>query len=186
MMGVRLRTIEQAIEALDSMRKTHVFQPKMNGDRVELSKDGDGNLHAFQRHLKRYTYSFDLKPWQKLPKLTCLDGEVKDGHFHPFEAEAWDGVSLLSATQEDRIAQAERSCAECGRPFEFDLENPVGAYGCTLETLLEVYLGETDQPRNTSPYWEGIVAKKKSCRYNVLGVVKDDPNWIKLKFWYAL
>ena len=186
-MGVRLTSVEQALKEISALHHLYVFQPKMNGDRVLLAtcawKNGGTHvkptpvIEAYQRYGKPYTFSFDKTPWMALPDLTCLDGEVKDGKFHPFELLALAGESWLRKPVEERIEGAKEVCLQCGVPYKFDIPS--------MEKFITRHLTPSKLPRNTSPYWEGLVAKKKGSKYNILGSIQDDPLWTKLKWSYA-
>lgn len=199
-MGVRL-TQANALSTIAALHETHVFQPKLNGDRVLLGKQDDV-LHVYNRHQKPYTFKLDLKPWASLPNGTLLDGEGKLGKFYPFETVAYAGESFCPKPVEERITHAAALCAEPGRKYIFDLAysfpastvvpplvpNLLGE-GLSLDwaTQTFIHLGVNASPevRAQVPYWEGVVAKKKGSRYNILGLCQDDPLWVKLKWEYA-
>ena len=194
-MGVRLTSVEQALKEISALHHLYVFQPKMNGDRVLLAtcawKNGGTHvkptpvIEAYQRYGKPYTFSFDKTPWRALPDLTCLDGEVKDGEFHPFELLALAGESWLRKSVEERIAGAKDMCTKCGVTYKFDFKAFTDSELSPLEEFITRHLTPSKLPRNTSPYWEGLVAKKKGSKYNILGSIQDDPLWTKLKWSYA-
>ena len=182
-MGVRLTSVEQALKEISALHHLYVFQPKMNGDRVLLATSPAPTIvkgsiiSAYQRYGGNYTFKFHETPWRALPDLTCLDGEVKDGEFHPFELLALAGESWLRKPVEERIEGAKEVCLQCGVPYKFDIPS--------MEKFITTHLKPIFTPRNTSPYWEGLVAKKKGSKYNILGSIQDDPLWTKLKWSYA-
>jgi len=190
-MGVRLTSVEQALKEISALHHLYVFQPKMNGDRVLLATSPAPTIvkgsiiSAYQRYGKPYTFSFDKTPWRALPDLTCLDGEVKDGEFHPFELLALAGESWLRKSVEERIEGAKDMCTKCGVTYKFDFKAFTDSELSPLEEFITRHLTPSKLPRNTSPYWEGLVAKKKGSKYNILGSIQDDPLWTKLKWSYA-
>jgi len=183
--GVKL-TSDNVRAVIEEMSRDYVLQPKMNGDRVTIATV-NGVVHAFHRKLGRYTFKFNRAAWSMLPNCTCLDGEVKDGEFHPFELLALAGESWLSKPVETRIEGARMLCKERLRPYAFfSVLDDGTSWGPGVGSeYLANHTNGTVKP-STAPYWEGVVAKLKGSRYTIFGCEKDSPNWVKLKFSWCL
>jgi ATP-dependent DNA ligase len=156
---------QRAVDVVNSyIAKGYIVQPKLNGDRVTLAKV-NGKLLAQNRHGAWYSYNFDQKPWLSLPDGTCLDGEVRDKVFTPFEALSHAGKSLLRETAEYRVALAKSLCT-AGRVWLFDAPS-------------DDWLRASDA---NYPRWEGVVVKLRASPYSILGIKTDSPDWKKLKW----
>lgn len=128
-----------------------VIQPKMAGQRACLAFV-NGHIYIQNRHGGWFGHGVDVTCFLALPNRTALDGEVRNGLFHPFEALAVNGKSLLRCTTAEREVVAYQLTRTVGQPWMF--ERPTKRW-------LKSAMG--------TPDWEGVVIKKATAPYVVLG-----------------
>ena len=150
------RTLKSAASVADFWKTTAqsqdwVVQPKMAGDRACLALY-HGKVYVQNRHGGWYGHSVDTQPFKKLPDRTVLDGEVRDGLFHPFEALAVNGKSLLRCITSEREVLAYQLTRLVGQRWMF--ERPSKRWLLTGGHL---------------PDWDGVVLKKANAPYVLLG-----------------
>jgi ATP-dependent DNA ligase len=158
-------------EEVLSLLETHVAQLKLNGDRACVA-NFDGTVRIQNRHGSWFKNSVDLRPFQLLPRGFCLDGEVYQKKFHPFEALAIDGVSLLAKPVEERIEQARYFCEGARLPWAWDFPG-IEWLRCAAKAAKHEKI----------PVYEGLVFKRRGSKY-VLSGSADSPSqyWTKCKF----
>lgn len=168
----RDRTFQRLLDDLDD--PAYVFQPKLNGDRVCVIV-WDGAAYAQNRHGRWYSFGIaNLKDFADLGNATVLDGEVYRKTFYPFEALAFNGVSLLMTNTTERVAMAEEVCEMLDITWKFGAP--------TREWLTETRDAEMADPQAT-PVWEGVVRKNTDAIYTPLGGEgQETDEWFKLKW----
>lgn len=141
-----------------------IVQPKMAGDRACLAVV-DGKVYVQNRHGGWYGHNVDTTAFKrKLPDRTALDGEVRNGLFHPFEALAVNGKSLLRCTTSERevLAYQLTRLVEQRWMFERPSKRWLLSFGDRL------------------PDWDGVVLKKAQAPYVLLGSsTQMSPTWFK-------
>ena len=151
--GPSLRTADSIKKFWASTGRTQdwVIQPKMNGDRATLALVG-GRIYIQNRHGGWYGHSADTTPFLRLPDRTVLDGEVYQGHFHPFEALAINGRSLLRCTVTEREVMACQLTRLVGQQWMFG--RPDRRWLLAAQQCSE---------------WDGVVLKRAASCYTILG-----------------
>lgn len=159
------KQVKSVLEELDSDR--WVVQPKLGGKRGVIAVV-DKHLFLQNRHglwigasLRHFT------DFLKLPNNTCLDGEILDDEFHPFECLAVKGQSLIFRTTGEREAVA----------FQLTkLIHHQWLFGRPTQKFLRA-------GRKNLPKWEGVVFKDYLSYYVMLARdTQTSPNWLKRKF----
>jgi ATP-dependent DNA ligase len=160
-------TRRNVLSVVAELAKTHLIQPKLNGDRVLLHKL-DGYLSAFNRTGTRYGFSIQaISAWQSLPDGTLLDGEGWGGRFYPFDVLTLAGQDLTRTAIESRTDSAKRLCLSTGNPWLW--EEPTAAF--LLRGL------------DNLPQWEGIVAKERGSIYEPITRPQNESwQWLKCKW----
>ena len=126
-----------------------VVQPKLNGDRVLLVKQGPVPV-LFSRHGGHYTAArLDLGPWHWLPEGTILDGEGWQGSFYPFDVPDLANQATGAMPCRDRVKLAEELTLRAGLPWIFS--TPTAAW---------LQAGAAN-----APTWEGVVIKQPGHSY---------------------
>ncbi len=157
---------------LAKIRRTHILQPKLNGDRACVAVLGD-TVRIQSRRGDWYSHTVNLQPFHNLNAGTLLDGEVWQGEFYPFEVLAGRGISALRSSVEERIDMAESVCHHLNIEWQFGSRTD----GWILDELCR----EGQEPLTRQ--WEGIVAKLRGSSYRMLGAAhQESPEWIKLKW----
>lgn len=148
-----------------------VLQPKLNGDRVTLTRTND-HVYLFNRHGKCFKHTvLNEEDYLALPEGTVLDGEVYDKHFTPFECLVYGGHSLMNDCVRARIHEAKRIADQFD---EWIFEAP------TFEELVELW---QDEREKRVPKWEGVVKKKTNEPYIPLGSDGQESQvWFKHKW----
>ncbi len=160
-----VKQVKQLIDELDSDR--WVIQPKLGGMRACLAVVSK-QLYVQNRHGQ-----FIGKPlsngtdFLKLDDRTCLDGEIVNNEFHPFECLAIRGKSLIFRPTAEREAIA------------FQL----------VKLLKHQWLFKKPSPqfikarRKNLPAWDGIVMKDYMAFYVMLSKeTATSPAWLKRKW----
>jgi ATP-dependent DNA ligase len=171
--GPSLLAVRQ-IPEIFAMSDRYVLNRKLNGDRVQLSKI-DGKLYLANRHGEWYTYSVNnSKRWlEALPDGSCLDGEVWQKNFYPFETLSYGGISYLMKGPEDRCEHAASLTKEVlGQAYMF---------GDVSESWMIEWLTKPSRP--LSSVWEGVVMKRRGSPYIVLpNDSKNSSQWFKRRW----
>lgn len=141
-----------------------VCQPKLNGDRVCLGVV-DKRVYTQNRHGAWYRFSVKNAPaFLKLPNRTCLDGEVFEGNFYPFECLAVGGHLFTFCTANEREVMAYQLMRLIGQPWIFNAPSK----GWLLKR------------RDNLPKFEGVVLKRSSSPYVLLASPsQSSPDWVK-------
>ncbi len=170
--GIPLTTAAQAVERFCAdMDSGDILQSKLNGDRAGLGivADADGSLivRVQNRHGGWLTQKVrNLAAFLALGAGTCLDGEVIDGDFYPFEVLAWGGASLVGLPTYDRARAAQLACSYTGVPFLFSTPR----------------LDFVRRMRANLPRWEGWV-RKANLPYPIgHSAIAETTRWSKLKW----
>jgi ATP-dependent DNA ligase len=144
-----------------------VVQPKLNGDRVILVKDGPVPV-LFSRHGGHYTAAeLDLGPWQWLQEGTILDGEAWQGRFYPFDVPRLAGEATCSLPCSQRVDLAEELTLRAGMPWIF---------GTPSAEWLRAGAAN-------APVWEGVVVKQPGHAYRwERSASGSSTTWYKLKW----
>jgi hypothetical protein len=135
----------------------------MAGDRACLAVRA-GKVCVQNRHGGWYGHNVDTEAFKELPDRTALDGEVRGGLFHPFEALAVNGKSLLRCTTSEREVVAYQLTRLVGQRWMF--AHPSKRWLLSLGDNL--------------PDWDGVVLKKASAPYVLLGSsTQTSATWFK-------
>jgi len=127
-----------------------IVQPKLNGDRVVLVKQGSPVPVLYSRHGGQYTAAkLDLTRWQWLPDGTILDGEGWRGSFYPFDVPALANKPTGAMPCRDRVKLAEELTLKAGLPWIF--ATPSADW---------LHAGAAN-----APTWEGVVVKQPGHSY---------------------
>ncbi len=149
------------------MDRGNVCQPKLNGDRAGVGI-ADGQALVQNRHggwLKQRVHN--LSAFFGLGDGTCLDGEVIDGHFYPFEVLAWGGESFLDAHQTERCELARIVCRECDQPYLF-----------ATPRMSFIRKSFANLPR-----FDGWVSKRWDSPCDIMSsATQESPFWVKYKW----
>ena len=148
--------------------KTHMSQPKLNGDRVLVLIDNDAGVIKYaNRHGSLYKFKV-VPPIAKNTTGKCLfDGEVEGSAYYPFEALMLNGQDLRAECPSVRASVAKAHCQMNGIPWLFDQPT---------EAWLEA--GKKNGKR-----WEGVVLKKLKSRYLALPTATaHTPGWTKMRW----
>lgn len=152
--GRTLRTPKLVREFIDEFDPEYwEMQPKLNGDRVCLAT-ARGRVYAQNRHGGWYQFPIsNAKTFLSLGDGFCLDGEVHQGSFYPFDTLAQSGVLCFDWPTYERVALARKLAVDLQQPWLFDAPKP--------EWLMV--------RQKNMPQWEGIVLKRKQSGYMRLG-----------------
>ena len=152
---------------LELIARGLVVQPKLNGDRVILVKDGPVPV-LFSRHGGHYTAArLDLACWQWLPEGTILDGEGWRGAFYPFDVPKLAGEATGAMPCRQRVDLAERLTLRAGLPWIF-----VPPSADWLQA-----------GRANAPIWEGVVVKQPGHSYRwERSASGNSTTWVKMKW----
>lgn len=153
------------------MDRGYVVQPKLNGDRACLGiveRDGGNFILVQNRHGSWLTQKIkNVGSFVNLGAGTCLDGEVVDGQFYPFEVLAWGGESFMGDTGIVREKLARIVCREAGVPYLF--KPPTPKY---------VRRGFANLPR-----FEGWVSKDPKASYDLMSsATQESSSWVKYRW----
>lgn len=173
MRGVPLSNRTVLTEVLQRARQEGAYlTAKLNGDRAVLGKVG-GQLHVANRHGGWYSHTVkNLAAWQSLPDQTCLDGEVWQGSFYPFEALVEGGQDLRRQGPAQRALAAKELSHRCGVRFMFPELTEADAL-----RLFRTWAGV----RN--PQWEGLIWRSAGSPYLIMAREEAEvPAWRKLKW----
>lgn len=141
-----------------------VIQPKLGGHRACLAVV-DKRVYVQSRHGAWFSQSVKNAPvFLKLPNRTCLDGEVYEGNFHPFECLAVGGNLFTFCTANEREVMAYQLMRLIKQPWIFNVPSK--------NWLLA--------RRTNLPKFEGVVLKRMNSEY----VIQDSasqvsPEWVK-------
>jgi ATP-dependent DNA ligase len=134
---------------LELIARGFVVQPKLNGDRVLLVKQGPV-ASLFSRHGGHYTAArLNLACWQWLPEGTILDGEGWQGSFYPFDVPALANDTTGAMPCSCRVDLVERLTHRAGLPWIF---------GTPSAEWLQAGAAN-------APTWEGVVVKQPGHSY---------------------
>ncbi len=162
--GLALDSAER-VKAVSAMRKTHVLDRKLNGDRVTIGKTE--KLYVANRHGSWYSFGVENRHLlENLPPGTVLDGEVWKKNFYPFDVLAFNGSNTCFTAVEDRRKFVKQLCESLGIKWMWDVEDE------WMEKLAK-----------NAPTWEGVVAKKLGSSYIMLGSeARTSDSWSKNKW----
>lgn len=164
--GRPLRTVRLVEELYTEVQDPDdwVCQPKLNGHRVCLAHL-DKRIYVQNRHGAWYSHRVKNAPaFLKLPNRTCLDGEVFDGNFYPFECLAVGGHLFTFCTANEREVMAYQLMRLIGQPWVFN--TPSKAW------LLK--------RRENMPKFEGVVMKRSDSPYTMLASpTQVSADWMK-------
>lgn len=141
-----------------------VIQPKLNGQRACVAVV-DKRVYIQSRHGAWLSRSVKNAPaFLKLPNRTCLDGEVYEGNFYPFECLAVSGNLFTFCTANEREVMAYQLMRLIKEPWMFNAPS-------------RRWLA--DRSANM-PKFEGIVMKRSDSSYTVLASPSQvSPTWFK-------
>lgn len=157
--------IKRLIDEIDNER--WIIQPKLGGKRAILA--------IVDKHLaiqNRFGVWLGVAPrnfqdFLKLPNQTCLDGEIVNDEFHPFECLAVKGQSLIFRPTAERATVAFQLTKLLGHPWLFSKPTP---------KFLKA-------KRKNLPKWEGVVMKDYMAFYVMLSKeTQTSPAWLKRKW----
>ncbi len=148
----------------------YVLDPKLNGDRAGLGVidiAGSVAIVVQNRHGGWLTQRVrNASLFLAMGAGSCVDGEVIDGHFYPFEVLAWGGASLVAAPAAARKQAAVVLCRDLDVPFLFS--TPTTAFIRRL--------------RGNLPRWEGYVKKLNSPYPVGHSATAETDRWYKCKW----
>lgn len=167
--GRDLRTARSVSQLWDEIKDdtTWIAQPKLNGDRACLAVV-ERRVFVQNRHGNWYRYKVqNAKDFLKLPDGTCFDGEVFNRNFYPFELLVTAYRSLLLTTAQERVTLAKLMVENLKHPWMFEQPN-------------KNWLMRRSANR---PHYEGVVLKKTTTPYIVLGSsTQSSLSWFK-RLW---
>lgn len=188
--GRTLSTPAKAVELMEEfLAKGDHLSAKLNGDRscvavvarsalsaadIAFFKPlivGDAAVLVQNRHGGRYGHKIkNLHKYAQLKPESCLDGEVWQQQFYPFEALAWGGDSYLREGPHHRSETARMIC----RLIQVDW-----LFGPLTEAYLRLHL-------DNLPIWEGFVRKVKGSAYvPCIAATSVSPTVTKHKWYHA-
>jgi len=141
-----------------------VIQPKLAGHRACLAVV-DKRVYIQGRHGTWFSRSVQNAPvFLKLPNRTCLDGEVYEGNFYPFECLAVGGNLFTFCTANEREIMAYQLMRLVKQPWIFNAPS--------RDWLLA--------RRVNLPKFEGVVMKKMNSPYVLLASdAQVNADWLK-------
>jgi ATP-dependent DNA ligase len=148
--GRTLRTPKLVHDFLASFDSDYwVMHPKLNGDRVSLAVV-EGRCWAQNRHGGWYRNRVkNADAFLRLGDGFCLDGEVFESVFYPFDTVAERGQLCAAWPTDERERLTKKLLASIKQPWVFDAPSP-----------------EWIEARQANmPKWEGLVLKCRKAGY---------------------
>lgn len=144
-----------------------IMQPKLVGDRACLAVI-NRRTYVQTRHGGWYKHTVaNRHDFLSLEDGTAFDGVVYDRQFHPFEALAVDGTSLLEDTTETRVEKAKTLVSLLGHEWMFEAPTEDWLMGLSAH----------------SPKWAGVVLKRSDAPYVIQADARSASlTWMK-KRW---
>lgn len=164
--GRSLRTPKLVEELFSAIKEPEdwVCQPKLNGDRAALAVL-DNKVYVQNRLGGWYGHSVrNARDFLKMPSRTCLDGEVYEGRFYPFECLAVGGNLFTFCTANEREVMAMQLMRLIKQPWIFGTPSK--------DWLL--------QRRSNLPKFDGVVLKRMNSPYVLLASPSQvSTDWLK-------
>jgi len=164
--GRSLRTVRLVEELYPEIQEPcdWVIQPKLAGTRACLAVV-DKQVYIQSRHGAWLRRSVRNAPdFLKLPNRTCLDGEVYERNFYPFECLAVGGNLFTYCTANEREVMAYQLMRLIKQPWIFNAPSK--------NWLLA--------RRSNMPKFEGVVLKRSDSPYTLLASpAQVSPVWFK-------